>query len=124
ELVRTDRQNHRPLAGDSELAEALKVLARAHQTLIWARGRHLNQLRSTLREFYPAALEALGTDLAGRDALALLSRAPTPEQGRLLSLNQLRSALARAVRQRGVETRGADLEQALRAPPLQPPAWP
>lgn len=89
ELVRTDRQNHRPLAGDSELAEALKILARAHQTLIWTRGRQMNQLRSTLREFYPAALDAVGTDLAGRDALARLSRAPTPEQGRQLSLNQL-----------------------------------
>jgi transposase len=80
ELVRTDRQNHRPLAGDSELAEALKVFARTHQTLIWARGRHVNQLRSALREFYPAALDALGTDLAGRDALALLRRAPTPSR--------------------------------------------
>jgi transposase len=121
ELVRTDRQNHRPLAGDSELAEALKVLARTHQTLIWARGRHVNQLRSTLREFYPAALDALGTDLAGRDALALLSRAPTPEQGRQLSLSQLRSLLLRGGRQRGVDTRAAELLQRLRAPQLQPP---
>jgi transposase len=31
DLVRTDRHNHRPVAGDSELAEAIKVLARAHQ---------------------------------------------------------------------------------------------
>jgi transposase len=121
ELVRTDRQNHRPLAGDSELAEALKVLARTHQTLIWARGRHVNQLRSALREFYPAALAALGTDLASRDALALLSRAPTPEQGQRMSLNQLRSALQRGGRQRGVEARAAELQQALRAPQLQPP---
>jgi transposase len=122
ELVRTDRQNHRPLAGDSELAESLKVLARTHQTLIWARGRHVNQLRSALREFYPAALEALGTDLAGRDALALLSRAPTPEQGRRLSLQQLRSALERGGRQRGVAVRAAELQRALRAPQLQPSA--
>lgn len=121
ELVRTDRQNHRPLAGDSELAEAVKVLARTHQTLIWARGRHVNQLRSTLREFYPAALEALGTDLAGRDALALLSRAPTPEQGRQLSLSQLRSVLLRGGRQRGVDARAAELLQRLRAAQLQPP---
>ncbi len=39
DLVRTDRQNHREVAGDSELAEAVKVLARAHQSLIWARQR-------------------------------------------------------------------------------------
>ena len=36
ELVRTDRHNHRPVAGDSDLAEGVKVLARAHQNLIWA----------------------------------------------------------------------------------------
>jgi hypothetical protein len=55
ELARTDAHNHRPIAGDSELAEAVKVLARAHQSLIWTRQRQVNQLRSTLREFYPAA---------------------------------------------------------------------
>ena len=42
DLVRTDRHNHRPVAGDSPLAEAVKVLARAHQSLIWARQRHVN----------------------------------------------------------------------------------
>jgi Transposase len=61
DLVRTDRHNHRPVAGDSPLAEAVKVLARAHQSLIWARQRHVNALRSALREFYPGALAALKT---------------------------------------------------------------
>jgi hypothetical protein len=37
ELARTDRHHHRRIAGDSELAEAIKVLARAHQSLIWTR---------------------------------------------------------------------------------------
>src|ERR1700737_1333799 len=40
DLVRTDRHNHRPVAGDSELAASLQVLARAHQNLIWSRQRH------------------------------------------------------------------------------------
>src|SRR5207249_5841404 len=53
ELARTDRHNHRPIAGDSALGEAIKVLAHAHQNLIWTWQRQLNQLRSTLREFYP-----------------------------------------------------------------------
>ena len=39
ELARTDGHNHRPIAGDSDLGEAVKVLARAHQTLIWTRQR-------------------------------------------------------------------------------------
>ena len=73
DLVRTDRHNHRPIAGDSADAEAIKVLARGHQNLIWARTRHTNKLRNALREYYPAALEAFG-DLADRDALAVLGR--------------------------------------------------
>jgi hypothetical protein len=39
ELARTDGHNHRPVAGDSETAEAVKVLARAHQSMIWTRQR-------------------------------------------------------------------------------------
>lgn len=35
ELARTDGHNHRPIAGNSELAGALKVLARAHRSLVW-----------------------------------------------------------------------------------------
>lgn len=49
DLVRTDRHNHRRIAGDSPDAEAIKVLARTHQSLIWARTRQTNTLRSALR---------------------------------------------------------------------------
>jgi len=34
--VRTDRHNHRPVAGDSDLSSALQVLARLQQNLIWS----------------------------------------------------------------------------------------
>src|SRR3979411_2767170 len=44
DLVRTDRHTHRQIAGDSADAEAIKVLARGHQSLIWARTRHTNML--------------------------------------------------------------------------------
>lgn len=64
-LARVDGHLHRPIAGDSELAEAVKTLARAHQSMVWTRTRQANQLRSTLREFYPAALEAFD-DLDGQ----------------------------------------------------------
>jgi transposase len=101
DLVRTDRQHHRPIAGDSELAESVKVLARAHQSLIWTRQRQVNALRSTLREFYPAALEAFD-DLASRDALAVLAKAPTPEQGRALRVTQIEAVLRAAGRQRNL----------------------
>jgi transposase len=121
DLVRTDRHNHRPIAGDSPDAEAIKVLARGHQNLIWARTRHTNQLRNALREYYPAALEAFA-DLADRDALAVLGRAPTPDAGAALSLSQLRSTLKRAGRQRNLDRRAAEIQTALRADQLAAPS--
>lgn len=121
DLVRTDRHNHRPVAGDSDLAEAVKVLARAQQRLVWSRQRQLNALRATLREFYPAALEAFGTDLASADALAVLGRAPTPARARVLSGTQIAAALRRGGRQRGVERRVDEIQSALRGAQLEPP---
>src|ERR1700751_2189721 len=121
DLVRTDRHNHRPIAGDSPDAEAIKVLAPAHQNLIWARTRHSNALRSALREYYPAALEAFD-DLADRDALAVLGRAPTPADAAHLSLSKLRSALKRGGRQRYIATRAREIQAALRTEQLAAPA--
>ena len=118
DLVRTDRHHHRPVAGDSELAEAVKVLARAHQALIWTRQRQANQLRNALREFYPGALAAFGTDLAGRDALAVLAAAPTPAQGRALDTDRLVTLLRQAGRRRGVHARASAIAQALATPQL------
>ena len=121
DLVRTDRHNHRQVAGDSDLAEAIKVMARAHQNAIWSRQRQANALRSALREYYPAALEAFGTDLAGVDALAVLAVAPTPELGRRLSLSKIAASLRRGGRQRNIERRAAEIQAALRAEQLQAP---
>jgi hypothetical protein len=47
------------------------------QSLIWDRTRHVLRLRSTLREYFPAALQAF-PDLAAPEALELLGRAPDP----------------------------------------------
>lgn len=121
DLVRTDRHNHRPVAGDSQLVEAIKLVARAHQTFIWDRQRHVNRLRNALREFYPQALAAFGTDLADRDAVAVLSIAPTPELGRRLSRPKIVSALRRAGRTRNVEGRAIAIQEALRSPQPQAP---
>jgi transposase len=118
DMVRTDRHNHRPVAGDSELAEAIKVLARAHQTMIWSRSRQTNFLRSTLREFYPAALVAF-EDLTSSDALEVLKVAPTPTLGAGLSRSKIAAALRRGGRQRRVDGRAEEIQVALRAPQLQ-----
>jgi transposase len=121
DLVRTDRHNHRPIAADSAEVEAIKVLARAHQSLIWGRVRHTNALRSALREYYPAALKVF-EDLADREALAVLGRAPTPERGTALSLSAIRSTLKRAGRQRNIDARARAIQAALRTDQLRAPA--
>jgi hypothetical protein len=120
ELARTDAHNHRPIAGDSDLAEAVKILARAHQSMIWARQRQTNQLRSTLREFYPGALTCFD-DLASGDALAVLAVAPTPVLGRTLSRSKIAAALRRGGRQRRIEERTEVIQAALRADQLAAP---
>jgi hypothetical protein len=118
DMVRTDRHNHRPVAGDSELAEAIKVLARAHQTMIWSRTRQTNFLRSSLREFYPAALVAFD-DLTSGDALEVLKVAATPTLGAGLSHSKIAAALRRGGRQRRIDQRAEEIQAALRTPQLQ-----
>ena len=120
ELVRLDRAAHRPIAGDSDLAEAIKLVARAHQTLIWDRHRHLLRLRGALREFFPAALDAFD-DLTAPDALELLGAAPDPVIAASLSHARIRGALHRA-RRRNPAGRAVQVQAALRAEQLgQPP---
>jgi len=121
DLVRTDRHNHRQVAGDTPLVEAVKVLARAHQSLIWARQRQANALRSALWEFYPGALAALGTQLAEPEALAVLALAPIPEQGRRLTRAAIRRALVGAGRRRNLQTRVVAVHDGLAAPQLAAP---
>ena len=120
-MVRTDRHNHRPVAGDSDLADAVKILARAHQSMIWSRRRQANMLRSGLREFYPAALAAFD-DLTSGDAVEVLRAAPTPGAGAALSRAQIAAALRRGGRQRRIDERAVVIQAALRAPQLQAPA--
>jgi hypothetical protein len=85
------------------------------------RNRHTNALRSALREYYPGALEAFD-DLHDRDALAVLGRAPTPQQAANLSLSKIRSALKAAGRQRNLEVRAEQIQAALRTEQLAAPA--
>jgi Transposase/Transposase IS116/IS110/IS902 family len=118
DMVRTGRHNHRPVAGDSDLAAAVKTLARAHQSMIWARRRHASQLRSALREFYPAALAAFD-DLTSGDAVEVLRVAPAPALGQALSRAKIAAALRRGGRQRRVDARAAEIQAALRSPQLR-----
>jgi Transposase len=97
EIVRLDRSHHRPIAGDSDIGEAMKLVARSHQGMIWDRTRHVLRLRSALREYFPAALNAF-EDLDAPDALALLAVAPDPDRAARLSTARISTALRKANR--------------------------
>jgi len=121
EIVRLDRGHHRPVAGDSDLVDALQLVARAHQTAIWERTRHVLRMRATLLQYFPAAVQAFG-DLSARDALQVLGRVPDPDRAAKLTRTQLVAAL-RAARRQHVQAKAQALQAVLRAPGLrQPPA--
>ncbi|MGW2651978.1 IS110 family transposase [Streptomyces sp. NPDC001393] len=125
-ILRTDMHAHRPLPNDSDLARAIAVLARAQQDATWNRQQIANQLRSLLREYYPAALDAFSgwaNGLCRPEARELLKLAPTPAQAARLTRTQLRSALKRAGRSRGIEAEAERLREIFRSdyasqPPL------
>jgi len=119
DLVRTDRHNHREAAGDTEGADAIKVLARTHQSAIWSRQREKNALRNALKDYYPGALNAFGTDLDDGDAVEVLTIAPTPALGAQLSLSKITSALRRGGRQRNLERTAKKIQHALREEQLR-----
>ena len=124
DMVRTDAHQLREVAGDSALAEGIKVVARTHQTMIWDRQRQVLRLRSMLREYFPAALgafEGVLGDLAAADVLALLERAPDPDTAARLSRAQIAAALKRA-RRRDIDTKTATIQSVLRAEALRQPA--
>ncbi len=118
DMVRTRRHQLRPVAADSDIAEAVKVAARAHQTLIWERTRHMLRLRTALREYFPAALAAykpLG--LTGADTLELLTAAPDPDSAARLTIEQITAALKRA-RRHDTAAEAATIAAALATPQL------
>jgi len=120
DMVRTDAHQLRPVAGDTSLGEGIKVVARAHQSMIWDRTRHALRLRAALREFFPAALEAFD-ELTAADALELLAAAPDPETAAGLSRNRIAGALKRA-RRRDVAGKAERIQAVLRAEALRQPA--
>ena len=95
DMVRTDSHQLRPAAGDSPEGQGIKVVARAHKTMIWDRTRATQRLRSQLREYFPAALAAF-EDLDAPDVLELLGKAPDPDRARRLTRAQVAAALKRA----------------------------
>jgi transposase len=124
-ILRTDAHVHRRLPADSDLAQAVAVLARAHQDATWRRAKATNELRSLLREYYPTFLETFAgknaTNLARPEARAILAIAPTPAAAAKLTKTRIAAALRRAGRQRGITATAAELHAALRKPQLRQP---
>jgi transposase len=105
-ILRTDAHAHRPLPADSELVQAIAVLARAQQDAVWHRQQLANQLRSLLREFFPAAVDAFCVKhigLTACEARVILATAPTPTLAAGLSVARLHALLRRAGRQRNLD---------------------
>ena len=114
DMVRIDRDQLRPIAGDTEQAQAVKVVARAHQSLIWERTRTFQRLRSALREYFPAALNAYADlSLTSTDAMELLVKAPTPQAAAKLTRTQITAVLARHRRHHRT-AKAATIQAALR----------
>jgi hypothetical protein len=101
------------------LAEAVELVARAHQSLIWDRTRQVLRLRSALREFFPADLQAFD-DLTAGEALELLDRAPDPDRAVRLPRLTIVAALRRAGRC-DLEGRATTIQQTLKADQLRQP---
>ena len=117
-VLRTDMNMHRPLPADSELAQAIAVLARAQQDAVWDRTQAHNRLRSHLREYYPGFLAAFAPLKGGimrPEARAVLAAAPAPADAAALTMAQLRSLLRKAGRSRGIDAEAARLREAFRA---------
>jgi transposase len=124
-ILRTDAHTHRSLPADSELVQAIAVLARAQQDAVWQRHQLANQLRSLLREFFPAAVQAFcvkHVGLTAPETRALLATAPTPTLAARLSIPRLHAVLRRAGRQRNLDRRAHQLQACFHAQQAhQPP---
>nr|ACJ60965.1 VEG23 [uncultured soil bacterium] len=116
DMVRKDAHQLRGAAGDSDLADGIQQLTRAHQALIADRTRQVLRLRATLSNFFPAALDAFA-DLDAPEALELLGKAPDPDRAARLSRAQIAAALKRA-RRRDIDGKTTAIQAALRTEQL------
>jgi transposase len=124
-ILRTDADQHRRLPADTELAQSITVLARAHQDATWRRTRASNELRSVLREYFPGFLYTFADrpgGISSPEARAILAIAPTPAKGARLTKPQIVAALRRAGRHRGLTSLAAAIQQRLRTPQPHHPA--
>jgi transposase len=118
EFLRTDHAHLRALEPDSIAAQELKMLTRDHQRLGRQKTRLINQIKITLKEYYPRALEVF-EDLETQIALDFLNSYPTPQA---LSKLTRRSWMRFATREHHLgEARAKELWDKLNQPQLAVP---
>lgn len=117
QFLRTDHAHLPPLRPSSVAAQEVKLLPRDHTRIVRQQTRTLNQLTSTLKEYYPRVLDLFG-DLTTQLALDFLQTYPTPA-----TLTKLRlSSWQRFARQHRLgSVRTTTLWEQLHAPQLPVP---
>ena len=78
-ILRTDRHNHKPLVPDSPLCRNLKILTHQYESLSRLKVRIMNQIVSTLKDYYPVALK-LFCKIDQPVTIDFLKKFPTPEK--------------------------------------------
>lgn len=119
DIVRIDGHQLRPIGQTSDLAAAIKVVTRAHKSMISDRTRHLQRLRHALLAYFPAALKAY-PELDKSDTWELLSKAPDPVSAAQLGLPTIKATLKRA-RRRKIDDRARQIQAELRREHLSQP---
>ncbi len=114
DALRTDRHAFRRLHLEDPQVLRVRELSRLHGELQEEHSRLTNRLREQLWRFYPQLL-ALSPAADAPWLWALLEQAPTPAQGRRLTLSAVRALLARhRIRRLTADT----VHAALQEPPL------
>jgi transposase len=116
-ILRTDRHRFRPILPDSELARELKVLTRDRDRLVGDRTRLSNRLTSTLKAYYPAALE-LFCHIDQPITLSFLSKYPTYQDAKSTTFGEFKTFLSEN-RYPGLK-RANEIYERLQQPHLKP----
>jgi len=87
-ILRTDREQHRPIAPSNDLARELKILTQDREKFVKTKTKLTNQLRSCLKAYYPEICN-LFDDLSAPSALTFLKSFPTWEDLQKKSEKQL-----------------------------------
>lgn len=92
DYIRKDRHRLREYKMNSKSTQLLKLLTEDRQRLLKEKIRLENQLVDTLKLYYPNALK-LFCDITSQISLSFLSKYPTPQKAKNLTLKNLKSFL-------------------------------